>query len=151
MVHGGAIGWGSWTRCLQFRPELDGVVDHLHVASTASGLALHVAPNVNLHNGEVLHVSVSGFPPGKAFLSECASVADVSGEGCGAQLAAQPFVEIEDGSGTQSFTAADQAATMPLTPRPSVSCTNQCVLVATSGVPASGTQHIQTATLTLVS
>jgi hypothetical protein len=115
--------------------------------STASGLALHVTPNVNLHNGEVVHVSVSGFPPGKAFLSECASVADVSAEGCGAQLAAQPFAEIESGSGTQNFTVANQAATMPLTPQPSLSCTNQCVLVATSGVPASGAQHTQTATL----
>ena len=61
-----------------------------------------------MHNGEVVHVSVSGFPPGKAFLSECASPADVSAEGCGAQLAAQPFVEIENGSGTESFTVADR-------------------------------------------
>jgi hypothetical protein len=117
------------------------------LCSTGSGLALLVAPNVNLHNGEVVHVSVSGFPPGKAFLSECASPADVSAEGCGAQLAAQPFVEIENGSGTESFTVANQAATTPLTPQPSVSCMNQCVLVATSGVPASGGEHIQTATL----
>ena len=92
-------------------------------------------------------MSVSGFPPGKALLSECASPADVSAEGCGAQLAAQPFVEIENGGGTASFTVANQAATTPLTPHPSVSCTNQCVLVATSGVPASGVRHIQTASL----
>jgi hypothetical protein len=100
-----------------------------------------------LHDGEVVHVSVSGFPPGKAFLSECASPADVSAEGCGAQLAAQPFVEIENGDGTENFTVTNQAATTPLTPQPSVSCINQCVLVATSGVAASGAKLIQTATL----
>jgi hypothetical protein len=108
-----------------------------------------VSPNVDLHDGEVIHVSVSGFPPGKAFLSECASPADVSAEGCGAQLAAQPFVEIENGGGTTNFTVTSQAATTPLTPQPSVSCTKQCVLVATSGVPASGARVIQTATLGL--
>jgi hypothetical protein len=110
-------------------------------------LALHVSPNIDLHDGEVVHVSVSGFPPGKAFLSECASPADVSAEGCGAQLAAQPFVEIENGDGTENFTVTNQAATTPLTPQPSVSCINQCVLVATSGVAASGARLIQTATL----
>jgi hypothetical protein len=116
-------------------------------APTASGLALHVAPNVNLHNGEIVHVSVSGFPAGKAFLSECASVVDSGAQGCGAQLAAQPFVEIQNGAGTGSFTVANQTASTPLSPQPSASCTKQCVLVATSGTPASGAKHIQTATL----
>ena len=119
--------------------------------TTPSGLAVHVSPNVNLHNSEVVHVSVSGFPPGKAFLSECASVADVSAEGCGAQLAAQPFVVIENGAGTATFTIANQAVSAPLTTEPSVLCTDQCVLVATSGVPASGTKHIQTASLAFAS
>jgi hypothetical protein len=116
-------------------------------AATGSGLVLHVAPNANLHNGEVVHVSVSGFPARKAFLSECASVDDVGAEGCGVQLAAQPFVEIENGAGTGIFTVANQAASAPLSSQPSASCTNQCVLVATSGTPASDAKHVQTAPL----
>jgi hypothetical protein len=96
-------------------------------------------------------VNVSGFPPGKAFLSECGSLDAARAEGCGAQLTAQPFVVIEYGSGTGSFTVANKAATSPLTPQPSVLCTNQCVLVATSGVPASGVKHILTAALTFES
>jgi hypothetical protein len=89
----------------------------------------------------------TAFPAGKAFLSECASVDDVGPEGCGAQLAAQPFIEIPNGAGTGSFTVANQAASTPLSPQPSDSCTNRCVLVATSGTPASGAHHIQTATI----
>ncbi len=118
--------------------------------STSSGLVLEVTPNVSLHNGEVVQVIVSGFPAGKAYLSECASGEDVSGEGCGPQLAAQPFLVIEYGAGTGSFTVADQAASAPLSP-PSAACTNQCVLVATSGVPSSGARRIQTAPLMFAS
>lgn len=115
--------------------------------STGSGLVLHVAPATNLHDGEVVQVSVSGFPPGKAYLSECAAATDVNALGCGAQLSAQPFVVIENGAGTGSFTVTHQAASTPLYPQPSTTCTNQCVLVATSGAPASGARHIQTVTL----
>lgn len=92
-------------------------------------------------------MNVSGFPPGKAFLSQCAAATDVNALGCGAQLAAQPFVVIENGAGTGSFTVTNRAASTPLSPQPSVPCTNQCVLVATSGVPASGARHIQTVKL----
>lgn len=115
-------------------------------ASTSRGLDVHVAPDTNLHDGEVVHVTVSGFS-GKAFLSECAMATDVNALGCGAQLAAQPFIVMENGAGTGSFTVTHQAASTPLSPQPSTTCTNQCVLVATSGVPASGTRHIQTVTL----
>lgn len=118
--------------------------------SSSTGLDLEVTPNVSLHNGEVVEVIVSGFPPGKVFLSECASAEDVSGEGCGPQLAAQPFLVIEYGAGTASFSVADQAASAPLSP-PSAACTNHCVLVATSGVPASGARRIQTAPLMFTS
>ena len=44
-----------------------------------------VTPSSGLHNGEVVHVSVSGFPPGKARLSECASPSDANQLGCGPQ------------------------------------------------------------------
>jgi hypothetical protein len=110
-------------------------------------LVLNVPPDATLHNGEVVHVSVSGFPAGKAFLSECASAGDVGAEGCGVQLAAQPFVEIENGAGTGSVAVVNQAASAPLSPQPSASCANQCVLVATSGANPSGIDHIATARL----
>lgn len=112
-------------------------------APSSSGLVLHVSPTANLRNGEIVQVSVSGFPPGKVFLSECASDADVNALGCGAQLAAQPFVEIDNGAGTESFNVSDKAPSAPLSPDPTALCTNQCVLVATSGAPASGARHVQ--------
>jgi hypothetical protein len=118
-----------------------------YTTSGSNGLVLHVTPMTNLHNGEVVLVSVSGFPPGKAFLSECASAADVNVIGCGAQLAAQPFVEIEDGGGTERFTVSDQAPSAPLISQPTVVCTTQCVLVATSGKNPSGLEHIATVSL----
>lgn len=116
-------------------------------ASTASGLVLHVAPSTNLHNGEVVRVSVSGYPPGKAFLSQCAAAMDVNALGGGTQLAAQPFIAIENGAGSGNFTVTDRAASRPVSSQPSATCTNQCVLVATSGVPASVVRHIQTVKL----
>ena len=64
-----------------------------------------------------------------------------------ASLAAQPFVEIENGAGTQSFKVSDQAPSAPLSPEPTSLCTNQCVLVATSGANPSGTEHIAKAVL----
>lgn len=49
-------------------------------------------------------VTVSGFPPGKAHLSECAAASEANSLGCGVQMAAQPFVMIENGGGAQPFT-----------------------------------------------
>jgi len=115
--------------------------------STATSLGLHVAPATNLQDGEVVQVTISGFPPGEAYLSECAATTDVSALGCGAQLAAQPFVVIENGAGSGTFAVTHQAASTPLSPEPSTTCTNQCVLIATSGAPASGARHIQTVNL----
>jgi hypothetical protein len=115
--------------------------------TTAVDLVLHISPTTNLHGGESVRVSVAGFPPGKAYLSECASVADVNPLGCGAQLAAQPFVEVENGTGSTIFTVSNQAASNPLSAEPTARCTNQCVLVATSGAPSSGARHIQTGKL----
>jgi hypothetical protein len=65
---------------------------------------LAVTPSTNLRNGQTIRVAASNWPPGKAHLSECASAAGVGAQGCGAQVAAQPFVVIEAGSGTAIFT-----------------------------------------------
>jgi hypothetical protein len=115
--------------------------------STTSGLVTHVAPSTNLRNGDIVHVSVSGFPPGKAFLSECAFVADVNAAGCGAQLAAQSFIEIEYGGGSESFNVSVHAPSTPLSQEPSALCTDQCVLLATSGVNPPGVKDIAVAKL----
>lgn len=94
---------------------------------------LVVLPATNLHSGQTVTVSVSGFPPGKAYLSECVSSPDANPEGCGEQLAAQPFIVIEDGSGTGKFVVTSSAATAPLSSA-TEPCSSSCVLVATAGV-----------------
>ena len=89
-----------------------------------------VTPSSGLRNDEVVHVSVSGFPPGKARLSECASPSDANPLGCGPQPAAQPFAVIEGNSGSSSFTVSDEATNGPLRSGPLIPC-SECVLVAT--------------------
>ena len=89
-----------------------------------------VTPSSGLHDGEVVHVSVSGFPPGKARLSECASPSDANQLGCGPQPAAQPFIVIEGNSGSFTFTVSDEATNGPLRSEPLTPC-SECVLVAT--------------------
>jgi hypothetical protein len=100
-------------------------------------LVVHVAPATDLHDGEVVQVDVASHPA-RYFFSECAAAMDVNALGSGAQLAAQPFVVVENGATTGSFTMTQQAASTPLSPQPSTSCTNQCVLVATPGESAPG-------------
>ena len=94
-----------------------------------------VAPMTGLHNGQQVTVSVKGFIPTMKFhLSECAASARVNDEGCGMQLAAQPFgLTDSNGDGSVTFTVQSQAATMPLSSTPSP-CSGQCVVVATTGV-----------------
>lgn len=96
-----------------------------------------VRPSTDLHNGERVTVSVNGFGIGAKFwISECFSKADVGAQGCGQQLAAQPFGETGmQGSGSYEFTVSTRAATAPYDPASVVSCLNHCVLVATSASP----------------
>jgi neocarzinostatin family protein len=109
-----------------------------------------VTPATGLHNGQTVQVTVSGFPPGKAHLSECASASDANPLGCGVQLAAQSFVEIENGGGTEPFTVTDRAPIAPLTSE-TVICTTGCVLVATAGESSSGPGGIATAPIAFAS
>jgi len=97
--------------------------------------AVSVAPASGLRDGQAVQVSVSGFGiGGKVFLSECATASDASLLGCGAQLAAQPFVVTgEDRSGSTTFTVRASAAAVPLDPTHPVPCTTGCVLVAVGG------------------
>jgi hypothetical protein len=94
---------------------------------------ISVKPFTGLQNGERVTVSVSGFGLGTKFwVTECASTADVSAQGCGPQLAAQPFgLTGMQGSGTYEFVVSTRAATNPYQPSSVVSCLNHCVLMAT--------------------
>ncbi|MGO8871228.1 MAG: neocarzinostatin apoprotein domain-containing protein [Acidimicrobiales bacterium] len=98
---------------------------------------LVVTPSTDLHDGETVHVAVSNWPPGKAWISECASAADVNRIGCGVQLAQQPFAVIEHGSGSTTFTVRSHAATGPLTSQ-TEACTARCVVVAAGDAAATG-------------
>jgi hypothetical protein len=99
-------------------------------AAAAAAEKLVVMPSSGLTNGQMVTVSVTGFPPGKARLSECAAVSDANGHGCGIQSAAQPFVVIDGSAGSASFVVSGEASSAPLSGGQLVPCT-QCVLVAT--------------------
>jgi hypothetical protein len=105
--------------------------------SAVTHLMVTVSPAMGLRNGQTVQVTVSGFPPGKAHLSECVSASEANPLGCGVQPAAQPFVVIENGGGTAPFTVTAQAPTGPLESGTSL-CSTGCVLVATAGESSSG-------------
>ena len=96
-----------------------------------SAPTLSVTPSRGLSDGQVVTVNVRGLPAGiKFFVSECLTPADASHEGCGPQLAQQPFgVTDTGGSGSTSFTVYVYTASSPnsqvVTP-----CAGECVIVA---------------------
>lgn len=96
---------------------------------------MKVQPSVDLHDGDSVSVTVSGFPPGaKVFLSQCARAVDVTSQGCGDQLAGQPFLVVDDsGAGRGDFRVRSQAFSRPNDVTDSAVCTEACVLVATAG------------------
>ncbi len=105
-------------------------------ALTVRDPTVHVSPSTGLHDGQTVTVTVTGFGVGaKVWLSECASASDVSGEGCGAQLAAQTLLATgDDRSGSTTFVVHRMAATEAVQAAPTATCTNDCVIVATQGV-----------------
>jgi hypothetical protein len=104
---------------------------------TIAGSTQHVrvTPSTKLHNGEKVHVYVTGLGLDvKFWISECATRADANGDGCGEQLAAQPFGGTNMyGAGTYTFTVRDTASTAPYYTGAFEPCTDQCVLVAAGG------------------
>jgi hypothetical protein len=120
-----AVACGSGSATTTARPAPSTTV--AHVKLTISRFV--VTPSTGLHNGQVVQVSVSGFPPGKVHLSECASPLNANPLGCGPQLAAQPFVVIEGNSGSSTFAVSNEATSSPLSAGPLIAC-SQCVLVA---------------------
>lgn len=104
-------------------------------ALTAVDPSVGVAPSTGLRPGQVVEVRVTGFGVGgKVFLSECASAAAATDLGCGAQLAAQPFLATDEGrSGSATFTVSASAAADPLGQAARLPCEARCVLVASLG------------------
>ena len=95
-------------------------------------LTIVVSPSRGLRSHQLVKVRVTGFASGvKVFLSECASTADAGDQGCGLQLAQQPFVVTgARGSGTARFTVRSVAATRPYSTLKEKRCVNSCVVLA---------------------
>jgi len=106
-------------------------------ATVAGVPTVIVEPNQGLHDGQTVTVTVQGFAPNdRVHLSECAERVSVSSEGCGPQLAAQPFIDTDNtGSGTINFVVHSTASAKPHNLEPTRPCTDQCLLVATTNLP----------------
>jgi hypothetical protein len=96
---------------------------------------VRVTPSTNLHNGEKVHVYVTGLGlDAKFWISECATRADANGDGCGEQLAAQPFGGTNMyGAGSYTFVVRRTASNKPYYLGAFQPCLKQCVLVAAGG------------------
>jgi hypothetical protein len=106
-----------------------------------------VSPATQLRPNRTVHVTVSGFPDGKVFLSQCASDADATPFGCGGQLARQPFILTSDGRGTGTFTVSARAAATPDSAGDAKQCATACVIVATDGEVAGEGSTVATASI----
>ncbi len=149
-----SIRFSGWTKALNERAAAFGPESYVppscaHSSSSllaidyvrnlgAKGIAgstpvVRVLPSRDLHNGEKVLVRVSGFAIGMKFwMSECATGSDVHKDGCGSQLAAQPFGLTDlSGAGSYSFIVRTSAATSPYNAKLRRSCTAQCVLMVT--------------------
>ena len=96
---------------------------------------VRVTPSSDLHNGEKVRVYVTGLGLGAKFwISECANRYDANGDGCGEQLAAQPFgLSNMYGAGSYTFVVRDSASNAPYYAGAFHECSSQCVLVAAGG------------------
>ncbi|MGO9344714.1 MAG: DUF4232 domain-containing protein [Acidimicrobiales bacterium] len=110
-------------------------VDYVRAWPSIGGIApsVTVAPADDLRSGEAVQVSVKGFAPYASFnVSECASEADfdLNPPGCGTP---RQF-ESTNGYGDDSITFDVQTlASTQEGSAPSVTCTDQCVIVASPG------------------
>ncbi len=104
-------------------------------ALTVDRPTVTVSPATGLLDGETVEVRVTGFGVGgKIWISECASAADATDLGCGAQLAAQPFLVTDNArAGRIAFIVRASAPAQPLAATPIAVCHDECVIVATVG------------------
>ena len=101
----------------------------------ATGTArVRLEPAGNFRAGEMVTLVVRGFPAGqKVFFSECLSRHAAGPEGCGEQLAGQPFTITDaQGNGQSRFKLTPKAPGASLSGR-TFACRGTCVLVATGG------------------
>jgi hypothetical protein len=114
------------------------------IAQQAAGPRVSASPAANLIDGQSVSVTASGFPPNSTVrISECATAAAANNLGCGAELAAQPVLTSGDGSVTVSFPARSTAAAGPAQTGAIEACSDQCVIVATTGAGS----HFATASI----
>jgi hypothetical protein len=94
-----------------------------------------VTPDTGLSNGQVVRVGVTGFGAnGKVWISECDHAEAANYLGCGARLAAQPFlVTTSVRFGSTDFTVRSSAPSKPFETRVRQPCTNLCVIEAEGG------------------
>ncbi len=116
-------------------PASPAASDALVPALTVDHPSVVVTPSQGLTDGQTVSVRVTGFGVGgKVWLSECASVADASDLGCGAQLATQTLLATDDArAGQATFTVQVHAPSRPVVATPAVPCSGQCVIMATVG------------------
>ena len=119
------------------QPAIIAVTDHGAVRLLMpSQPTVTVTPSQGLRDGQAVTVTVTGFGGGrKIFLSECSTTAAANPEGCGAQLAAQPFIAADDrGDGTTSFVVHTAGYAKPYNTAATVTCHTDCVLMATTNI-----------------
>jgi hypothetical protein len=102
-----------------------------------SDATVGVTPHTSLVDGQTVRVSARGFDAdGKVWLSECATAEDVNPNGCGQQLAGQPFLIVDDqGDAVGTFVVSAIAPAHPYNTSDLEPCM-ACVLVAVEGVVA---------------
>lgn len=118
-------------------PPTAGVPVHPSGPLVPTGPTVSVSPDSGLVNGQSVTVTATGYSKSafKVFLSECATATSAAASqiGCGAQPPAQPFIVLENGRGSTTFTVASTAATQSLAATPRANCTSTCVLVGFGG------------------
>ncbi len=89
-----------------------------------------VTPSHGLQDGQMVTVAVRGLPDGiKFFVSECLTPFAANHNGCGPQLAQQPFgVSDNTGNGSASFAVRSSAAST-VNSQVVAPCTGECVVV----------------------
>lgn len=132
VTHPGSDSYLAYVSSAQLLTQLDAITP-IGGRPTKNLPSIRVTPSTNLRDGERILVQVSGTSPGERFLiSECANAAAANINGCGDQLAQQPFIDTDpSGAGSITFDVRARAATKPYNTTVFRPCTNQCVIMVT--------------------
>ncbi|MGO9874321.1 MAG: neocarzinostatin apoprotein domain-containing protein [Acidimicrobiia bacterium] len=114
---------------------LSSPVDPIDPAETTVDPTVTATPKTELANGQRITVRVTGFGvDSKVWLSECASVSDLSDVGCGPRLAAQPFLMTDKHrAGSAMFVVHDRAPVMENNSTDVRPCVSACLVFAAGG------------------